>query len=183
MSTGSSQVGLALVRALPSTYESATIGRRMSDPADSNGIRDRLQRGGEEAVGRVVQDLIENPVLTGALSRAFEARERATQAQETAMGVLNLPSASDLARLTRRVRSVGQRLEGVEDLLDRLESKLGSAGDSSDIEERLAAIEAALTRLEQQASKPAVKAAPRATARKAPAAKRAPARKKPSASA
>jgi hypothetical protein len=155
----------------------------MSDPADSNGIRDRLQRGGEEAVGRVVQDLIENPVLTGALSRAFEARERATQAQETAMGVLNLPSASDLARLTRRVRSVGQRLEGVEDLLDRLESKLGSAGDSSDIEERLAAIEAALTRLEQQASKPAVKAAPRATARKAPAAKRAPARKKPSASA
>jgi hypothetical protein len=155
----------------------------MSDSADSNGIRDRLQRGGEEAVGRVVQDLIENPVLTGALSRAFEARERATQAQETAMGVLNLPSASDLARLTRRVRSVGQRLEGVEDLLDRLESKLGSAGDSSDIEERLAAIEAALTRLEQQASKPAVKAAPRATARKAPAAKRAPARKKPSASA
>jgi len=157
----------------------------MSDSEDSNGIRDRLQRGGEEAVGRVVQDLIENPVLTGALARAFEARERATQAQETAMGVLNLPSASDLARLTRRVRSVGQRLEGVEDLLDRLESKLGSAGGSSDIEDRLAAIEAALTRLEQQASKPVAKAAPRATARKAPAAKpaakRAPARKKPSA--
>ena len=158
----------------------------MSDSEDNNGLRDRLQRGGEEAVGRVVQDLIENPVLTGALSRAFEARERATQAQETAMGVLNLPSASDLARLTRRVRSVGQRLEGVEDLLDRLESKLGSAGDSADIEQRLSAIEAALTRLEQQASRPAAKAAPRAaSSRKAPAAKpaakRAPARKKPTA--
>ena len=179
-------MGVAPLRVLPSTRESATIRRRMSDSADNNGIRDRLQRGGEEAVGRVVQDLIENPVLTGALSRAFEARERATQAQETAMGVLNLPSASDLARLTRRVRSVGQRLEGVEDLLDRLESKLGSAGDSADLEQRLAAIEAALTRLEQQGAKPAAaKAAPRAAARKAPAAKpaakRAPARNKPSA--
>ena len=179
---------MASVRVQPGPRESATISPRMSDSTENNGIRDRLQRGGEEAVGRVVQDLIENPVLTGALSRAFEARERATQAQETAMGVLNLPSASDLARLTRRVRSVGQRLEGVEDLLDRVESKLGSAGDSGDIEERLAAIEAALTRLEQQAAKPAAKAAPRAAATsKAPAAKpeakRAPARKKPSASA
>lgn len=149
----------------------------MSDSAEQNGIRDRIQRGGEEAIGKVVQDLIENPVLTGALARAFEARERASQAQEAAMGALNLPSAADLARLTRRVRSVGQRLEGVEDSLDRLESRLGVSA-SGDVEKRLAAIEDALTRLEQAAT-PAKPAASRPAARK-PAAKK-PAARKPAA--
>ena len=31
------------------------------------------------------------------------------------MGALNLPSASDIERLTRRLRGVSQRLEGIED--------------------------------------------------------------------
>ena len=43
------------------------------------------------------------------------------------MGALNLPSAADLERLTRRVRSVSQRLEGIEDGLDRLDSRLDRA--------------------------------------------------------
>jgi len=135
---------------------------------DQQGIRDRLQRGGEEALGKLVQDLIENPVVTGTLSRAFEARERASQAQEAAMGAMNLPSAGDVARLTRRVRSVGQRLEGVEDALDRIDSRLGTPG-TGDVEQRLEAIEQALTRLEQSAAaKPAAKPA---TTRSKPAAK------------
>ena len=49
------------------------------------------------------------------------------RAQEVAMGALNLPSASDLERLTRRVRSVSQRLEGIEDGLDRLDERLDAA--------------------------------------------------------
>lgn len=40
------------------------------------------------------------------------------------MGALNIPSAADLERLTRRLRSVGQRLEAIEDTLDRLEQRL-----------------------------------------------------------
>ena len=41
------------------------------------------------------------------------------------MGALNLPSAGDLERLTRRLRSVSQRLEAIEDNLDRLIQHIG----------------------------------------------------------
>ena len=88
-------------------------------------------------------------MVAGALSRAFETRERAMRAQEVAMGALNLPSASDLERLTRRVRSVSQRLEGIEDALDRLDERLGRVDGSRALEERLARIEASLERLEK----------------------------------
>ena len=68
--------------------------------------------------------MLENPVVSRALSAAFETRERATRAQELAMSALNLPSAGDLERLTRRLRSVSQRLEAIEDGLDRLEQRI-----------------------------------------------------------
>jgi mannitol/fructose-specific phosphotransferase system IIA component (Ntr-type) len=112
---------------------------------DSKGLRDRVTRQSEEAIGKLAQDLLENPFITSALSAAFETRERAVRAQEVAMGALNLPSASDLERLTRRLRGVSQRLEGIEDALDRVEDRVGSSGA---VEARLAAIEAALARLE-----------------------------------
>ena len=114
---------------------------------DSKGLRDRMTRQGEEAIGKLAQELLENPVVTGALSAAFEARERAVRAQEVAMGALNLPSASDLERLTRRLRGVSQRLEGIEDALDRLEERIERLGTDSAVEARLAAIEEALGRL------------------------------------
>src|ERR687883_1981324 len=96
----------------------------MSPDASGEGLRDRLTRQGEDALGRLAQDLLENPIVTGAISRAFEARERAVQAQETAMSALNLPSAADIERLTRRLRSVSQRMEGIEDAVDRLDGRL-----------------------------------------------------------
>lgn len=116
----------------------------------ADGIRDRLTKGGEDAIGRVAQELLENPMISSALARAFEARERASQAQEVAMGALNLPSAADLERLTRRVRSVAQRLEGIEDSVDRLDERLSKNVQLSleetlaSIDQRLAAIEASL---------------------------------------
>ncbi len=120
--------------------------------SDEKGLRERMTRQGEEAIGKLAQELLDNPVVSGALSAAFEARERATRAQEVAMGALNLPSASDLERLTRRIRGVSQRLESVEDGLDRLEQRLDGVGSSSAIEQRLEAIEAALTRIEEKLS-------------------------------
>jgi hypothetical protein len=87
-------------------------------------LRHRVTRQGEEALGKLAQDLLENPIVTRALSAAFGTRERASRAQELAMGALNLPSASDLERLTRRLRSVSQRLEAIEDGLDRLDQRL-----------------------------------------------------------
>src|SRR5450755_131192 len=123
-----------------------------SNMTEEKGLRERVQRQGEETIGKLAQELLENPVVSGALSRAFETRGRAVRAQEVAMGALNLPSASDLERLTRRVRNVSQRLEGIEDGLDRLEGRLGRPGAGQQFDERLTRIEAALERLE--ATKP-----------------------------
>lgn len=97
------------------------------DPDRDERFVERLSRQGEEALGKIAEELIANPVINGALSRAFEAREKAAQAQEAAMGALNIPSAADIERITRRLRSVSQRLEGIEDALDRVEERLGSA--------------------------------------------------------
>src|SRR6266513_6397804 len=109
----------------------------MSDTAASEGIR----RKGEDALGKLAQDLLENPLVHGALARAFEAREKAAQAQEVAMGALNLPSAADLERLTRRVRALSQRLEGIEDGVDRLDQHLADLGGSGALDKRLDAIQ------------------------------------------
>ena len=111
------------------------------DPDET--LVDRLSRQGEEALGKIAEELIANPVVNGALTRAFEAREKAVQAQETAMGMLNIPSAADIERVTRRLRSLSQRLEGIEDAIDRLEERLAGAtaaagdGQTAAIEERL----------------------------------------------
>ena len=92
--------------------------------SEDDGLRNRLTRQGEDALGKLAQDLLENPLVNGAITRAFEAREKASAAQEVAMGALNIPSAADVERLTRRVRSVSQRLEGIEDGVDRLDARI-----------------------------------------------------------
>jgi predicted nucleic acid-binding Zn-ribbon protein len=115
---------------------------------DDKGLRGRVTRQGEETIGKLAQDLLDHRVVSGALSAAFETRERAMRAQEAAMGALNLPSASDLERLTRRLRGVSQRLEGIEDALDRVEQRIEGLGAQSSVEQRLSAIEETLERLE-----------------------------------
>jgi len=104
----------------------------MAEDTSGDGIRERLTRQGEDALGRLAQDLLENPLISGAIARAFEAREKAAQAQEVALGALNLPTASDIERLTRRVRSLSQRLEGIEDGVDRLDERLAALQTSLD---------------------------------------------------
>ena len=113
----------------------------MADEIGGEGLRRRLTRSGEDALGKLAQDLLENPLINSAITRAFEARQKAVQAQEVALGALNLPSAADVARLTRRVRSVGQRLEGIEDGVDRLDERLAALGRTGAVEQRLEAIE------------------------------------------
>jgi chromosome segregation ATPase len=120
----------------------------MQPMTDEKNLRQKVTRQGEEAIGKLAQELLDNPVVSGALARAFETRERAMRAQEVAMGALNLPSASDLERLTRRLRGVSQRLEGIEDGLDRVEQRIESLGSASSVEQRLASIEEKLERIE-----------------------------------
>src|SRR5271166_876103 len=106
-------------------------------------LRERLGGGTEERLGRALSDLLENPLLTGAIGRAFDAREKAAQAQEVAMGALNIPSAADIERLTRRLRSVSNRLESIEDGVYRLDRALSMGA----VEERLSLIEEQLQAL------------------------------------
>ena len=128
----------------------------MDEETSGDGLRERLTRSGEDALGRLAQDLLENPLINGAIARAFEAREKAAQAQEVAFGALNIPSASDIERLTRRVRSVSQRLEGIEDGVDRLD-------------ERLAGLQGALEAITKELAELRNAAPKRAPAKRAPA--------------
>jgi tetrahydromethanopterin S-methyltransferase subunit G len=135
--------------------------------AENPDFRERVTKQGEEALGKLAQDLLSNPLVNGALSRAFEAREKASQAQEVAFGALNIPSAADLERLTRRVRSVSQRLEGIEDGVDRLDETLSRLNGSTAIEQRLDAIEQQLDKVVKElgAIHKALPAAPKPVSR------------------
>ena len=128
--------------------------------SEDEGLRGKVTRQSQEAIGKVTQGMLGNPVTTKAVSAAFETRERATRAQELAMSALNLPSAGDLERLTRRLRSVSQRLESIEDGLDRLEQRIETLGSGSALDKRLVAIEEVLARLEASVGELAAEKAP-----------------------
>ena len=122
----------------------------MTDETSQEGLKQRITRQGEDALGKLAQDVLENPLLNSALTHALDAQKRAAQAQEVAMGALNIPSASDIERLTRRVRSVSQRLEGIEDGLDRLDENLDRAAAAAGGAERLERMEEQLQELARQ---------------------------------
>ena len=111
----------------------------MSSPDDTyspageqpSGLRARIASQAEDTIGRLADDLLENPVINSALQSAFTAREKVGQAQQSAMEALNLPTASDLDKVARRLRSISQRLEEVEDGVDKLGTKLESMSDAS----------------------------------------------------
>src|SRR5918999_4243237 len=98
----------------------------MSGEGDADGLRDRVQARGEQAIGDLAEAMLENPMFSGALSAAFGAREKAVEAQHAAMGALNLPTAGEVERLERRVRALSERLEAVEDQLHRVNRDLGA---------------------------------------------------------
>src|SRR5919205_981536 len=120
---------------------------------DGAGLRDRLSKQGEEALGKLASDLLENPLINNAITRAFSAREKAVQAQEAAMGALNLPSAADIDRLTRRLRTVSTRLEGIEEAIDRLQAGVDKLAAKLESVDRDAGVATRLAHLEGQLSK------------------------------
>jgi uncharacterized protein Yka (UPF0111/DUF47 family) len=88
--------------------------------------QDGLRARAEQALGELAQALVDNPTLHDAFTAALGAREKAIEAQQAAMNALNLPSATDVERLERRLRSFSQRLEDVEEAIDDLSRELGS---------------------------------------------------------
>ena len=126
----------------------------------SKDLRDRMRGASEETIGKLAQELLGNPIVTGAVQRAMDVRERATQAQEAAFGALNVPTAADIERLTRRVRNVAQRLESIEDAVDRVDERLSALAGREvqapsdaalgDLKARLDAIQASLDGLAEK---------------------------------
>lgn len=90
-------------------------------PDDQESLRARS----EQAIGELAQALLDSNVLENAVAAAFGAREKALEAQHAAMAALNLPSAGDVERLERRLRSLSQRLDEAEDELDRTSREIG----------------------------------------------------------
>jgi hypothetical protein len=87
--------------------------------------QESLRARSEQVIGELAQALLDSNMLENALAAAFGAREKAAEAQQAALGALNLPSAGDVERLERRLRSFSQRLEDVEDQLDRVGREVG----------------------------------------------------------
>jgi len=98
---------------------------------EQQGLRRRIAGQAEDAIGRLADDLLENPMINSAISRALGAREKVAQAQQSAMDALNLPSASELDKLGRRLRTISQRLEEVEDAVDKIGTRLEALSDES----------------------------------------------------
>ena len=122
------------------------------DAEQPAGLRARLANQAEDTIGRLADDLLENPMINSALQGAISAREKVGQAQQSAMEALNLPTASDLDKLARRLRSVSQRLEEVEDGVDKVGSKLEAMTEASRtpatrLTEQLDRLEARIDRL------------------------------------
>jgi len=99
----------------------------------------------DRLIGVAARGLLDSPLLGDVLGRALAARSKAVQAQEAAIGALGVPSAADIDRLARRVRSLSDRLVGIEDALARVESSMRRQADQAD--ERLQRIERQLATL------------------------------------
>jgi glycosyltransferase A (GT-A) superfamily protein (DUF2064 family) len=91
------------------------------EPDDQESLRARS----EQAIGELAQALLDSQVLENAVAAAFGAREKALEAQHAAMAALDLASASDMERVERRLRSFSQRLDDLEDQVDRVARDVG----------------------------------------------------------
>ena len=114
---------------------------------ESRGLRQRISGQAEDAIGKLADDLLSNEVINGALQRALGAREKVAQAQESAMEALNIPSAANVDKLGRRLRSISQRLEEIEDGVERVDRRLDGIASPG---KQPAAVEERLERIESQ---------------------------------
>jgi polyhydroxyalkanoate synthesis regulator phasin len=143
------------------------MGEQQQDDRDApdDGVRDWLGSRCEELFGKLADGLLDDGTINAAFARAFAARGKATQAQETALGFLNIPTTADVERLTTRMRSVSQRLDAIEDALSRIEVGLrGEVAPDPRVEALERQIAEVTARLERR---DATTPAPEAPAKKA----------------
>lgn len=76
----------------------------------------------------LLEPLVDQSLTQRLLSEASALRDRTLRAQEATLGALNLPTAADVAKLARRLRSLteavarlDERLDGLDDRIRRIE--------------------------------------------------------------
>lgn len=77
-----------------------------------------------EQVTKALEPLVDQPLTQRLLTEASALRDRTVRAQEATLAALNLPTAADLAKLERRIRSLSDALADLSDRLDRMETQV-----------------------------------------------------------
>jgi hypothetical protein len=84
----------------------------------------RLYGLGEEALGRLAEEMLSNPrVAEGfsrALQKAFDTKGRVDRNMQTVLGLLNLPSRADVSRILTKLEAIQGSLVNLNLKVDRL---------------------------------------------------------------
>jgi hypothetical protein len=79
---------------------------------------------GEKQLGRFAEEMLSNPrvadAFTRALQKAFEAKGRVDRNMQTVLGLLNLPSQRDLTRVQSKLEAIQGSLVNLNLKVDRL---------------------------------------------------------------
>jgi polyhydroxyalkanoate synthesis regulator phasin len=86
---------------------------------DDKSIFDRLKARGEEVLGQVTNDLMQNEHFMKAMQGALQGKQKLDQAVGRAMKTMNVPTRSELKRAVAR-------LEALEREVADLKGKLGA---------------------------------------------------------
>lgn len=100
----------------------------------------------------LLEPLVEQPLTQRLLSEASALRDRTIRVQEATMGAMNLPTAADLARLERRLRSVVDAVARLDDHLARVESRIRRAEQAASSAPELAELKAEVEALRRELS-------------------------------
>ena len=90
-------------------------------------ILKRLYGFGEEALGRLAEEMLANPRVAEAFSRAlqkaFETKGRVDRNMQTVLGLLNVPSRHDVTKLATKLEAIQGNLMNLNLKVDRLLSE------------------------------------------------------------
>src|SRR6185295_13719307 len=79
---------------------------------------------GEKQLGRLAEEILSNPRVAEAFSRAlqsaFETKGRVDRNMQRVLGLLNVPSRADLVRMTSKLEAIQGSLVNLQVKVDRL---------------------------------------------------------------
>ena len=90
----------------------------MSD--DDKSIFDRLKARGEEVLGQVTNELMQNEHFMKAMQGALQGKQKVDQAVSRGLKTMNVPTRSELKRAVARIEALERE---VADLKGKLEAK------------------------------------------------------------